>query len=61
MCFVPTSLTGEPELELALLSHQPVTWRVPDYSGVGECRPAEVELHLDFYNAHACVYPGFIL
>lgn len=53
MCFVPTTLTGELELALALLSYPPVTWRVLDYSGVGECSPAEVELHLDIYNAHA--------
>ena len=47
-CFVPTTLTGELELVLALLSHQPVTWLVRDHSGVGECSPTEVELRLDF-------------
>ena len=31
-CFVPTTLTGELELVLALLSHQPVTWLVLDHS-----------------------------
>lgn len=29
MCFVPTMLTGEVELVLALLSGQPVAWWVP--------------------------------
>lgn len=52
-CFVPTTLTGELELVLALLSHQPVTWvgAGPFWCwGMQSCRGGTA---VDFYNAHA--------